>query len=75
MTHSPWNPEFRSIAEKLRARLTLYRPAELAGATGLSKRQILAAIKSGRLRAHRVNRRVIDIESIEAARWWQSLAE
>jgi len=75
MKYSPWNPEHRTIAEKLRARLTLYRPQELAGATGLSKRQILTAIKSGKLRAHRVNSRVFEVEAEDAARWWVSLAE
>ncbi len=72
---SIWNPEFRSIADGLRARLTLYRPADLAGAVGVSKRTILSAIRSGRLKAHKINGRVFEIESEDAAAWWISLTE
>jgi excisionase family DNA binding protein len=72
---SIWNPEFRHICDALRHRLTVFTPAELAGMLSVSKRTILAAIRSGKLRAHRINRRVIQIESREAAEWWERLAE
>lgn len=75
MKPSIWEPSHKSISDGLRARLTIYRPGELAAAMGLSRRTILKAIQSGQLRAHRINSRVFEIESYEAGRWWAKLAE
>ena len=67
--------ETQSVADGLRRHLEIYSPGELASKLAISKASVRAAIKSGKLRAHRINSRVFQIESPEAARWWISLAE
>ena len=71
----PFNFETQSVADGLRRSLEIYSPKELASKLAISPGAIRSAIKSGKLKCHRVNRRVWHIESFEAARWWMSLAE
>ena len=71
----PFNFETQSIADALRRTLEIYTPAELAARLSISKDAVLTAIRKGKLKAHKVNARVFQIESPEAARWWVSLAE
>lgn len=67
--------DIQSHADALRRELVTYTPRTLAKRLGISKRAVLKAIREKKLRAHRVNSRVFEIESPAAARWWVSLAE
>jgi hypothetical protein len=67
--------EGQTVADALRRNLEVYSPQSLASRLGISPGAVRRAIKSGKLKAHRVNSRVFHIESPEAARWWISLAE
>jgi hypothetical protein len=70
---TPW--ECQCLADQMRRQLEIYSPKQLAAKLAISQRNVMAAIRSKKLRAHRVNARVYQIESPDAARWWISLAE
>ena len=78
MTTTPTEPrsawECQSLADSLRRQLEIYTPGTLAAKLGISKRAVLRAIGNGDLRAFRVNSRVFQIESPDAARWWIGLS-
>lgn len=70
-TRSAW--ECQSLADSMRARLTIYKPKELASLLDISLEAVLTACKRGELKHRRVNSRVIKIESLDAATWWTGL--
>jgi hypothetical protein len=57
-----------------RGKIDLFSPLELSHETGLPRRAILAAVRAGRLRALRLNARVLLIRGADAAKWLASLA-
>lgn len=74
MTPPPLSPyQAQCLADTLRANLTAFKPRELAAKLGISRDAVRAAIKSGELKAKRVNSRVYIVESIDAADWWVRL--
>lgn len=56
-----------------RGKVTTFRPKDLSAKTGICRAAILRAIKSGELRALRVNARTFIIESQDAAQWVELL--
>ena len=55
--------------------IEIYTPLELSGALGMPYRLILRAIKTERLKCHKVNSRVFFITAPNAARWFNSLSD
>jgi hypothetical protein len=73
-TPPPRSPyQAQCLADSLRATLTTFKPQELAAKLGISREAVRSAIKSGELKAKRINSRVFIIESIHAADWWVRL--